>query len=334
MSATKTAPETGDAIAAEAALWTVRTAGNRVAGRRDVGLDRWISEQPLHRAAFADASAVFHDLGTVLARNASPTQARPVAASSRPWFASSSWFASPSRVGWASAVAASLVAVVGLTQYYPSRDPAYATVVGEQRTIRLADASKVVLNTDTRMRVIYDDSKRRIILDRGEALFEVTPNAARPFYVEAGNDIVRAVGTAFTVRRENNGVEVTLLNGKVVVGETGSAAPPVALKPGDRLRMRQGAHAIIDQPVIDDVTAWRRGQLVFDATPVATAIEEMNRYSARPIILRGKAPSNARVSGVFETGENEGFARNLAVIYGLKAVQTAGGYTLQATPQK
>jgi transmembrane sensor len=138
----------------------------------------------------------------------------------------------------------------------------------------------------------------------------------------------------FIVRRDARGIEVMLLSGKVVVGETGTARPRLALNPGDRLRFGAGTAPAIDRPVIDDVTAWRRGQLVFNATPVPAAVAEMNRYSARPIVLRQALPANARLSGVFETGESEAFARNLAAIYGLRAVETADGYALQGAPAR
>lgn len=325
MSVTDPAMRSSDAVAAEAALWLVRTAGNRAAGRRDAGFERWIAEHPHHRAAFADAAAAFRDLGTVIAR--APAPKRTTAASRR-------WFASGFRPAWAVAAMACLLAVVALSQQFMVADPVYATAIGEQRTIRLTDATKLVLNTDTELKVDYDAERRRIVLDRGEALFEVAHNPGRPFYVEVGNDYIRAVGTVFTVRRDARGIEVMLLSGRVVVGETGAARPRLALNPGDRLRLGEGTNPAIDRPVIDDVTAWRRGQLVFNATPVPAAVAEMNRYSARPIVLREALPGNARLSGVFETGESEAFARNLAAIYGLRAVETRDGYVLQGAPAR
>ncbi len=324
MTVMDTAPRSSDAIAAEAALWLVRTTGNRAAGRRDPGFELWIAEHPHHRAAFADVTAVFRDVGVAISRGAPPM---PATSASRPWFANH-------KRSWALAMALCLLVFTGVVRHFGITDPVYATAVGEQRSIRLADATKVVLNTDTSLSIDYDAARRRVILDRGEALFEVAHDPARPFYVEVGGEYVRAVGTVFTVRREAHGIEVTLLSGKVVVGKNGAPAPRLALSPGDRLRLDEGIRPAIDRPVIDDVTAWRRGQLVFDATPIAAAVAEMNRYAARPVMLRGPTPPGARLSGVFETGESEAFARNIAVIYGLRAVETANGYVLQAPPAR
>jgi transmembrane sensor len=139
------------------------------------------------------------------------------------------------------------------------------------------------------------------------------------------------VGTSFIVRRNRQGLEVTLLDGKVIVGHSGvTDRPGVALRPGERVRFGTGATPAIDRPVIDDVTAWRRGQLVFDATPIATAIAEMNRYSDRKIALRGNAAAGAKLSGMFEAGDSEGFTGTLAAIYGLRAVKTADAFTLES----
>lgn len=316
-------PRDADAIAAEAALWTVRLAETRATGQRDPGFERWLAEHPRHRAAFAEASALWGQLGTIRRPQPAPRNG------------SRAWAAPSRRYVWAAALAACLVLVVGFGRFQAPAHPTYVTVIGEQRSIRLADRTKVVLNTDTEIAVDYDADRRRVVLERGEALFEVAHNPARPFYVDVGGSYVRAVGTTFTVRRDPRGIEVTLLNGKVLVGATANTTAAVALAPGDRLRSTAGAAMAVDRPVLDDVTAWRRGQLVFDATPLVAAVAEMNRYSARPIVLRGAISRGVKLSGVFETGESETFATTVAAIYGLEATKTATGFILRpATPAR
>ncbi len=78
------------------------------------------------------------------------------------------------RYSWAAALAACLVLIVAAGQFLSTGYPVYATVVGEQRSIRLADLrTRVMLNTDTRISVDYDAARRRVVLERGEALFDV-----------------------------------------------------------------------------------------------------------------------------------------------------------------
>lgn len=314
-----------DAIAAEAALWLVRTAEGDAAGRRSLGLERWLSEHPGHRAAFADAKALWRDLGATAERSRFPA-----AATARPRMSRST-----PRYGWVAAVAACLLMVVGLNSWFAARMSGIETGVGEQRTIRLADATKVMLNTDTRIEVEYDAKRRLVVLDRGEALFDVAHDPAKPFLVKVGDDYVRAVGTSFTVRRDARGLEVTLLEGSVIVGKDATTGRSgVRLRAGERLRTGGGGPPSIDHPVIDDVTAWRRGELVFDATPIGHAISEMNRYSDRPITLRGADMSGTKLSGVFETGDSEAFADTVAMIYGLRSVKTANSLILERKTAK
>ena len=81
---------------------------------------------------------------------------------------------------------------------------------GGQELVRLDDGSRVSLNTDSRIAILYSDGERRVRLDRGEAMFEVARNPARPFVVIAGNKSVTAIGTSFIVRKTGGVVTVTL----------------------------------------------------------------------------------------------------------------------------
>src|SRR5262249_4542029 len=75
------------------------------------------------------------------------------------------------------AFAAYAVAGLGILGYLALRaqDPSdYATKLGEQRTVQLEDGTSISLNTSTRIRVRYSDRERRVELDKGEALFNVS----------------------------------------------------------------------------------------------------------------------------------------------------------------
>src|SRR3546814_10885657 len=93
----------------------------------------------------------------------------------------------------------------------------YATDLGEQRTERLPDGTRIILNTQTAVAVRYSRQRREIALQHGEAMFEVAHDAARPFVVATGDGSVTALGTRFQVRNEGAGAIVTLLEGSVEV---------------------------------------------------------------------------------------------------------------------
>jgi len=102
------------------------------------------------------------------------------------------------------------------------RAPTYATDVGEQRSIVLADGSTIELNARSRVRIRFTEQERDIDLLQGQALFSVAKDHERPFIVRSDKTRVRAVGTQFDVYRRTTGTTVTVLEGRVAVLPTGS----------------------------------------------------------------------------------------------------------------
>ena len=157
-----------------------------------------------------------------------------------------------------------------------------STHVGEQRLVVLNDGSRVRLNTDTKLNVRFGLHERRVVLAKGEAFFEAAHDATKPFIVEADGARVRAIGTKFDVRRAGQNVQVTLVEGRVRVGR--AAAPnEVTLLPNQQLSItpqRISAPAPVDGLQASD---WTTGRLVFRGVPLASAIEEINRYTDRKI---------------------------------------------------
>jgi transmembrane sensor len=208
----------------------------------------------------------------------------------------------------------------------------YTTGVGEQRLIRLADGSKVRLDTATKIKVRLDRGTRRIRLESGRAFFDVAHDAARPFIVDAGQASVRALGTRFDVRQDAGVTRITLVQGRVEVrGHAQAATAPVQLRAGQQITADQAVGA----PQSADVgaaTSWISGQIVFHAVPLRQAIAEINRYSLRPVALdpayRGQAP----VTGIFDAGDVEAFANSVGALRGLEVEHLADG-TLLLSPR-
>src|SRR5205814_7462486 len=95
----------------------------------------------------------------------------------------------------------------------------------------LPDGSVVHLNTGAAISVAYTHSSRRVVLDRGEAHFQVEKSVT-PFVVAAHGIEVRAVGTVFSVQLMPQAVEVLVTEGRVAVDQSASNAPlPPSLNP-------------------------------------------------------------------------------------------------------
>lgn len=317
-------------IAAEAAMWIARLHGPARSRQMELDCLAWQARSAAHRHAFercTDAWEMAGALGT-----AGPSAA---VAGAGP---STLPRADPFEARWMMGVLAVILLIGCFVLWQHWRDQnGWRTGVGEQKVAMLDDGSRVHLNTDTELRVQIDRKLRRITLLRGEALFEVAKDA-RPFVVQADDNEVVALGTAFVVRWTGDvgdrRASVLLMEGQVSVRpveNSGRAAyAPLLVQQGERVRMPAAEAApgdtapqapSVDRPSLELLTAWRRSEVVFDGTPLTEAIAEMNRYSPVPLVLVAPpgSPGQAdrRVSGVFRTGDSERFARAVAALHGL-----------------
>jgi transmembrane sensor len=198
----------------------------------------------------------------------------------------------------------------------------YATVTGETRPLDLEDGSRIVLDTQSRLRVSYTDGGRDIDLLEGQAHFEVARDSRRPFRVHTPTAEIVAVGTKFDVAILPDRTSVTLIEGKVNVRTLRAAETPVtSLIPGEQVQVTSEGR-LLDQPVvnIENVTAWQRRTLVLDDVPLPEALAQMNRYSVTQIVISGPDLQAKRVSGVFRVGDVETEALAVQRYFGLREV--------------
>ena len=301
---TRTSPSR--TLDAEAAAWLARLYGDE--GVRPA-LEAWLAEDAAHAAAFARANEVW----AILPRAARPAdeRARVAAAPQRPRLSRA-----------AVALAASLLLGFGGLWWSFGTGGDYATRPGEQKVATLDDGSRIALNTDTRVGVQFDDSRRRITLEKGEAMFEVAHDAARPFVVIAGDTRVQAIGTVFIVRRTGDDVVVTLIKGKVAVTPdqppAGRATEAMLmLRPGEKLTEPADGPIRIEPESVEVATAWRRGQRIFRETPLGSAVAELNRYGGPVIMVDDPRIAALPISGVFTTNAAD-FAEAAATLHGLR----------------
>jgi transmembrane sensor len=253
-----------------ARLWALR-ASDPAFGDWD-GLTDWLETDPAHLAAYDDALAQDDWLGEVFA--AQPPEApgvpQPQAMPETPARHRAGW-----RYGWGAGIAAAVAAVVSFTvldRGGPMQE--IATPPGEQRTIALADGSRVILNGSTRI-AFAADRPREITLTEGEALFDVRHDDDNPFVVMAGETRLLDAGTVFNVVREGGMLDVAVAEGEVIY-EPGSQE--IRLNAGDGLS-RAGADAL---PVLRKASpaaigGWRGGRLEYGNAPLADVARDLGR---------------------------------------------------------
>ena len=213
----------------------------------------------------------------------------------------------------------------------------YETAVGEQSSVLLSDGSVVVLNTNSHLEVSYSKSARVLQLHRGEIHVEVAKDISRPLSVIAGDRIVQAVGTSFSVEiTHRQQVEVVVIDGKVVVGVSvasvrpdndsstngatsrypGIVIPPV-LAQSDANTVNAGEELVLG--TMDDVAvpvpmsadeievklSWREGRLIFRSEPLEIALKEVERYTTVEFVFLDEALKTRLMTGRYRAGDVE-----------------------------
>jgi transmembrane sensor len=206
-----------------------------------------------------------------------------------------------------------IVTIAASSAWYFSTDheKLYRTQIGSIATVPLPDGSKVTLNTDSQIHVEVNSGERRIKLEQGEAFFDVAKDASRPFVVEIADKRVIAVGTQFSIRRDDNDIRVLVTEGHVRIERRGisSAAASIHLAAGSEARTKQTA-VFVDQPapaLVEQLLSWRTGYIIFRDTALADAVAEFNRYSARKIIIEDPAIAGIRIGGNFRSDDADSF---------------------------
>jgi transmembrane sensor len=308
---------------AEAAAWVVRLHGPQRSPEIEAGFREWLAGDPEHARQFERVTDVW-DAGARVPVNGLPR-------------VRAAWRA-PAARGWAVAAACAL-ACLGVAWFARGSlrpGTAYSSRIGELRVVQLKDGSAISLDSDSAIRVAYSDTERRVQLDRGQAYFDVKANPGWPFVVVAGRHQITDMGTVFVVRYDPALTVVTLVKGRIAVSSrfqgTGSAdsAGAHVLAAGQRLTFAGDGPPKLDQPRLDEVTAWQRGEVMLDDTPLTRAVAELNRYDTDSLVIGNPQVARLRVSGIYHTGNNREFALLLDRLYGIQFSERDGRIMLGA----
>lgn len=223
---------------------------------------------------------------------------------------------------WAVAACIALIALAGIWGPVGESPEIYETAIGGHETVPLADGSRVELNTDTRLTARISESARTVVLEKGEAYFEIFHDKTRPFIVEAGNKKITVLGTKFTVWRKGDEVEVIVTEGRVQIQSStgqGILQPTVIQKGTQALLRRQGVLiAQKSEGELKDALGWRQGVLFFDQMDLANVAGEFNRYNRVKLVIADPQVAKLRIGGSFRAENVDVFVRLLKDGFGLK----------------
>jgi transmembrane sensor len=312
----------------EAYGWVVRFVSGE-AGPEDIkALQAWSAQSPDHAAAFDRASKAWRAAEPVVRKLSTVRRAISIGSSA------------PARVDTgrrailAGALAASAAGMafmvaqppLGLWPSWAELTADYRTETGQQRQVMLSGDVAIDMNTQTSIALISTGKVGDgIALIAGEAMISVPPTMPSRLVVLAADGRVIAADARFNVRRDGRSVCVTCVRGQVEV-EYGPARRQ--LPAGRQVTYsEQGLH----QPAAIDpgrVTAWQEGIVVFDATPIAKVVEEVNRYRAGRVILTSAALGQERFSARFRIANIDGIVDQIAQVFNAKVRTLPGGVVL------
>ena len=308
-----------------AAAWVLRTSAG-LTEDEEQQLAEWLAADPRHEASFAEHQRAWDRF--------EPLAERSLAPATKP--------SSHRLRSWAWSIAAAAAVALGIFVWrQPTLDTSSTPMVASvalpalcERQI-LPDGTTVELNRGAEIHERFTGNERLVELVRGEAVFTVTKDPARPFIVSAGGVRVRAVGTVFNVRFASGSVEVVVTEGRVEV-----AAPPPApgaepepsrpvLNAGDSvlvpLQAAETAPVVarLSAAELEQKLAWQPRLLEFDDVALADIVAEFNRRNPVQLVVADPALGAEHLTISFRSDNLEGFVRLLENNYDVR-VETRG----------
>jgi transmembrane sensor len=278
----------------QAAAWVARMDAGDLSKSEEAQLEQWLSRDKRCSGALLQAQALWISLAPEVSVMMPVDDAGVL---KRRVF----------MLGGTGVVAASLAGLL----FWSRSSAVFRTDVGEIRQVPLADGSSTAINTASEIEITLSKSRRDVRLDKGEAWFKVAKDPARPFVVEAGGVRVRAIGTAFSVRRREEGVDVLVTEGVVEAWAGENQRPLLRLTAGQRAYIGDDSEVRLDAEtpsVVDRTLAWRQGSIDLDGDTLAAAVNEFNRYNRRKIVLIDTRLASRQFDGTFRTDDPEAFA--------------------------
>lgn len=236
------------------------------------------------------------------------------------------------------AAAAFLVVVIGGTVGWLAlaRDPIIETSAGEQKSQSLPDGSLVTVNVSSELSYAMRDDTRFVKMSDGEAAFAVKADPQKPFVVHAGDFEVRAVGTAFNVRRRDGLIEVAVSEGKVqICSGSGSDAGAIlaTLSAGQLMRFsdirNSGQFSVVPTTVpTEQISEWRMRVVTYENATVREVIEDFNRYFENKRLIARGSLLERRVTIRLQVENRESAIETLAALLGANVARSSEGEVL------
>jgi len=314
-----------------AAAWAARRISGNFSQKDQAALDAWLRADARRKQAF--------DVYMRIADRAS--RAADIASVDAPRMAASRAARKPPRIWTVAAPALAASVLVAFAFLFsmrtsPSEPVFYATARGDSAEFTLEDGSVIALNTDTRLEVVMTKTQRSVLLERGEALFDVQKDPNRPFVVDASGARASVLGTRFNVLAKETAATFSVLQGtvQVALGSKAKSSEAVTLTAGEEIDYSgRGPGSKIRAFNPSSVTAWRKGVAHYENEPLSEVVADLNRYFERQLVLGDETLSTVPVTATFDLTDQSVAVKGLSVALSLRA-EERGASEILLTPDE
>jgi transmembrane sensor len=270
----------------QAMEWLVKLNNPNLADAEIQQFNQWLVESPMHQAAYIRAEQIW-------AASEKLVSTKPMKSKFVSWqYALASFF---------------IVLCVFFYQYSinPTADYEFYTGIGEQKTFDLADGSTVTLNNQSRLIFSINKNSRKVQLVAGEVLFHVTTDAKRPFDIETHDGMIRVVGTTFSVNRYSKSTLVTVVEGRVALGQKPLAADSFVASQVLIQSQQQTLSAAIKgygpkQVDVKSELSWREKRLVVRDEALGDVVSYLEKSFPVKFNISSKELSERRITAVLD----------------------------------
>lgn len=210
---------------------------------------------------------------------------------------------------------------------------------GQRAVLDLSDGSRVTLGPESRLRIpasFRAGAGPRDVELVGEGYFVVHHDSAHPFQVHTAAGIAEDLGTAFvvTAHPETRGMQVVVAEGVVALRRHGSLATTpalVTLTRGNLAKLDSSGTATVTTAVDPSAfTAWTRGEIRFDGTPLRDALPILARWYGVDIRLAGGSLAGRRITASFIDKSPDEVLEALSLLLRLRIDRSGDSITLRA----
>lgn len=303
----------------EAIHWaTLRKEGSSQSQEKEFEL--WLEKSDLHKKAFNEANVIYSIFNSIpkeqsefLSKQAhkSIRKMKFIDRTVKPL------------IGFAAILACLFI---GYKFFIPNYTQSYHTAFNTVKNDLLPDGTKISVDTNTKLSVSYFNNRRKVLLENGQAFFEVAKDEHKPFIIDSGKTKIEVVGTKFEVRNLDNITTVNVKEGAVKVSFDTSTIRPnkdiSILKQGDKVIISDiGVLQYIGKTPLEEIAPWKHDEIIFSKTTLKEAFKSFSRYQNLEIDFKNKKFEDKLFSGKFNTLEVDRFIFAIQKIYPIKVIK-------------